>query len=316
MPAVSAWTHWKNPRSRESEKGVDAGSSIAQSGEKQTERSGGRDVLPYRIYTQQYDQVVRAASYCDSEELAALFSSAGLGGSRPQSAKQRWAGLIPAVEDTAFTLLLDNSGSLRGDPISAIVSETLAVCGDLETLGCKVEVLGFTTTQWRGGHSREDWISAGRPPSPGRLCDLLHVVYKGFDEPLLQAQKHFALMLKPDFLKENVDGEALQWASSRLKSYPAKRRILIVVSDGAPVDDSTALENSEFFLPAHLREVAATVEEDPTIELFAVGVGDYDVSDYYSNTTHAPEPAKLSKAIRQLFKQEHPHSSNKSAERD
>ncbi len=182
--------------------------------------------------------------------------------------------------DTVVTLLLDNSGSMRGRPIMVA-----AVCADilartLERCGVKVEVLGFTTRAWKGGASRDDWVKAGKPAQPGRLNDIRHIVYKNADAPWRRARKNLGLMMREGLLKENIDGEALIWAHQRLLGRPEQRKVLMVISDGAPVDDSTLSVNSGHYLERHLRQVIADVEAKSPIELIAIGIG-HDVTRYY-----------------------------------
>lgn len=182
--------------------------------------------------------------------------------------------------DTVVTLLIDNSGSMRGRPIMVA-----AVCADilartLERCGVKTEVLGFTTRAWKGGSSRDEWIKAGKPPAPGRLNDLRHIVYKAADAPWRRARKNLGLMMREGLLKENIDGEALMWAHQRIVGRPEARRILMVISDGAPVDDSTLSVNSGHYLERHLRQVIAEIEGKSPVELIAIGIG-HDVTRYY-----------------------------------
>jgi cobaltochelatase CobT len=182
--------------------------------------------------------------------------------------------------DTVVTLLIDNSGSMRGRPITVA-----AMCGDilartLERCAVKVEVLGFTTRAWKGGQSREQWIAAGKPPMPGRLNDLRHIIYKAADAPWRRARKNLGLMLREGLLKENIDGEALLWAYRRLLARPENRRILMVISDGAPVDDSTLSVNAGNYLERHLRDVIREIEARNAVELIAIGIG-HDVTRYY-----------------------------------
>jgi cobaltochelatase CobT len=185
-----------------------------------------------------------------------------------------------AQVDTVVTLLLDNSGSMRGRPIM-----TAALCADilaqsLESCDIKVEILGFTTAQWKGGKSRQEWERAGRPANPGRLNDLRHIVYKSADTPWRRARSNMGLMLKEGLLKENIDGEAVLWACERLSFRPEKRKILMVISDGAPVDDSTMSANNNDYLNTHLRQVIRMAEQRMPIELTAIGIG-HDVTSYY-----------------------------------
>ena len=182
--------------------------------------------------------------------------------------------------DTVVTLLIDNSGSMRGRPITVA-----AMCGDilartLERCSVKVEVLGFTTRAWKGGQSREQWVAAGKPPNPGRLNDLRHIIYKAADTPWRRARKNLGLMLREGLLKENIDGEALLWAYRRLLARPEHRRILMVISDGAPVDDSTLSVNTGNYLERHLRDVIHEIESRDLVELIAIGIG-HDVTRYY-----------------------------------
>ena len=185
-----------------------------------------------------------------------------------------------AFRDTSVTLLIDNSGSMRGRPISIA-----AVCADilartLERCSVKVEILGFTTRAWKGGRAREKWVADGRPTSPGRLNDLRHVIYKSADAPWRRARTSLGLMMKEGLLKENIDGEAIMWAHGRLLRRPEARRILMVISDGAPVDDTTSSTNGGAYLERHLREVIADIEQRSPVELLAIGIG-HDVTRYY-----------------------------------
>jgi len=182
--------------------------------------------------------------------------------------------------DTVVTLLIDNSGSMRGRPISIA-----AICADilartLERCSVKVEILGFTTRAWKGGQAREKWVADGRPHNPGRLNDLRHIVYKAADTPWRRARSSLGLMMKEGLLKENIDGEALLWAHSRLVGRPEARRIMMVISDGAPVDDTTSSANGGAYLERHLREVIAQIEGRSPVELIAIGIG-HDVTRYY-----------------------------------
>lgn len=182
--------------------------------------------------------------------------------------------------DTVVTLLLDNSGSMRGRPIMVA-----AVCADilartLERCGVKVEILGFTTRAWKGGQSREAWISAGKPATPGRLNDLRHIIYKAADAPWRRAKKNLGLMMREGLLKENIDGEALLWAHDRLMARPEQRQILMVISDGSPVDDSTQSANAALYLDKHLRQVIEQIETKSPVELLAIGIG-HDVTRWY-----------------------------------
>jgi cobaltochelatase CobT len=182
--------------------------------------------------------------------------------------------------DTVVTLLIDNSGSMRGRPITVAAMSADLLARTLERCGVKVEVLGFTTRAWKGGQSREKWLSEGKPANPGRLNDLRHIVYKAADTPWRRARRNLGLMLKEGILKENIDGEALLWAHQRLIARAEQRRILMVISDGAPVDDSTLSVNPGNYLEKHLRDVIAWIETASPVELVAIGIG-HDVTRYY-----------------------------------
>jgi cobaltochelatase CobT len=198
--------------------------------------------------------------------------------------------------DTVVSLLIDNSGSMRGRPIAIA-----AICGDilartLERCGVATEILGFTTRGWKGGQSREAWLAAGRPPNPGRLNDLRHIIYKRADEPYRHARRNLGLMMREGLLKENIDGEALLWAHNRLIARPEERRILMVISDGAPVDDSTASANGGSYLEKHLRQVIDWIEKRSTVELVAIGIG-HDVTRYYSRAVTIMDADQLAGAM-------------------
>jgi cobaltochelatase CobT len=183
--------------------------------------------------------------------------------------------------DTVVSLLIDNSGSMRGRPITIAALSVDILARTLERCGVKVEILGFTTRDWKGGRSRKAWEDAGRPPYPGRLNDLRHIIYKAADARLHVARRNLGLMLKDGLLKENIDGEALWWAYSRLLKRHEQRRILLVISDGAPVDDATLSSNSSGYLDRHLRDVIALIEHAQQVELLAIGIG-HDVTRYYA----------------------------------
>ncbi len=198
--------------------------------------------------------------------------------------------------DTVVSLLIDNSGSMRGRPIAIA-----GICADilartLERCGVASEILGFTTRAWKGGQSREAWLAAGRPGDPGRLNDLRHVVYKRADQPYRHARRNLGLMMREGLLKENIDGEALLWAHSRLIARPEERRILMVISDGAPVDDSTASANGGTYLERHLRQVIGWIEERSPVELAAIGIG-HDVTRYYSRAVTIMDAEQLGGAM-------------------
>ena len=182
--------------------------------------------------------------------------------------------------DTVVTLLIDNSGSMRGRPISVAAMSADIIARTLERCAVKVEVLGFTTRAWKGGQAREEWVEANKPGNPGRLNDLRHIVYKGADAPWRRARRNLGLMLREGLLKENIDGEALMWAHNRLIGRPEQRRILMVISDGAPVDDATLSVNAGNYLERHLRDVIEFIETKTPIELTAIGIG-HDVTRYY-----------------------------------
>jgi cobaltochelatase CobT len=194
--------------------------------------------------------------------------------------------------DTVVTLLIDNSGSMRGRPISIAAISADILARTLERVGVKVEVLGFTTRAWKGGQSREAWLAAGRPPHPGRLNDIRHIVYKQADEPWRRAKKALGLMMREGLLKENIDGEALLWAHSRLLARPEDRKVLMVISDGAPVDDSTLSVNSGSYLEKHLRQVIGWIEGRSPVELVAIGIG-HDVTRWYSRAVTIMDAEQL-----------------------
>ncbi|MCA3255614.1 MAG: cobaltochelatase subunit CobT [Alphaproteobacteria bacterium] len=209
--------------------------------------------------------------------------------------------------DTVVTLLIDNSGSMRGRPISIA-----AICADilartLERCAVKVEILGFTTRAWKGGQAREKWLADGRPVKPGRLNDLRHIVYKTADAPWRRARKNLGLMMREGLLKENIDGEALLWAHTRLISRPEDRRILMVISDGAPVDDSTLSVNTGNYLERHLRQVIGWIEGRSPVELIAIGIG-HDVTRYYARAVTIMDAEQLGGTIieqlAQLFEED------------
>ncbi|MFW2542567.1 cobaltochelatase subunit CobT [Primorskyibacter sp. 2E107] len=198
--------------------------------------------------------------------------------------------------DTVVTLLLDNSGSMRGRPISiaAICADVLA--RTLERCNVKVEILGFTTRAWKGGQAREAWLNAGREQQPGRLNDLRHIIYKGADAPWRRTRDNLGLMMKEGLLKENIDGEALEWAHRRMVVRPEARKILMVISDGAPVDDSTLSVNPANYLEKHLRDVIAMVEKRRQVELLAIGIG-HDVTRYYDRAVTITDVEQLAGAM-------------------
>ncbi|QJU56794.1 cobaltochelatase subunit CobT [Sphingomonas sp. AP4-R1] len=194
--------------------------------------------------------------------------------------------------DTTVSLLIDNSGSMRGRPISIAAISADIMARTLERCGVKVEILGFTTRAWKGGQSREAWLAAGRPSAPGRLNDLRHIVYKRADEPYRRARKNLGLMMREGLLKENIDGEALLWAHARLMARPEERKILMVISDGAPVDDSTLSVNSGSYLERHLRQVIGWIEARSPAQLVAIGIG-HDVTRYYARAVTIMDAEQL-----------------------
>jgi cobaltochelatase CobT len=184
-------------------------------------------------------------------------------------------------KDTVVSLLIDNSGSMRGRPITIAAISTDILARTLERCGIKVEVLGFTTKTWKGGKARDTWIKENKPKLPGRLNELLHIIYKNADAPVRRTRKNFGIMLKEGLLKENIDGEALDWAYKRLNARSEKRKILMVISDGAPVDDSTLSSNKSNYLDNHLKYIIKSIEKRGSVELLAIGIG-HDVTRYYT----------------------------------
>jgi cobaltochelatase CobT len=220
--------------------------------------------------------------------------------------------------DTVVTLLIDNSGSMRGRPITIAALSADILARTLERCAVKVEILGFTTRDWKGGNARRDWLSANRPANPGRLNDLRHIIYKPASQRLGRARRNLGLMLKDGLLKENIDGEAVLWAYQRLKARPEQRKILMVISDGAPVDDSTLSANSGGYLDAHLREVITRIEQEGAIEMLAIGIG-HDVARYYSRAVTLHDVEQLGdvmlEEITRLFVKEDARTARKNARR-
>ncbi len=198
--------------------------------------------------------------------------------------------------DTVVTLLLDNSGSMRGRPISVAATCADILARTLERCSVKVEILGFTTRAWKGGQSREMWLQRGKPPVPGRLNDLRHIIYKSADAPWRRARRNLGLMMREGLLKENIDGEALHWAHQRLIGRPESRRILMMISDGAPVDDSTLSVNNGNYLERHLRAVIEDIETRSPVELIAIGIG-HDVTRYYRRAVTIVDAEELAGAM-------------------
>ena len=198
--------------------------------------------------------------------------------------------------DTVVTLLIDSSGSMRGRSITIA-----AVCGDilgrtLERCSVRVEILGFTTRAWRGGQSREAWINAGKPPNPGRLNDLRHIIYKAADDPWRHARRNLGMMLREELLKENIDGEALIWAHNRLAARAEQRKVLMVISDGLPVDNSTLLVNPSSYLEQHLKYAIETIETRSAVQLIAIGIG-HDVTHHYKRAVTITDAEQLGGAL-------------------
>ena len=222
----------------------------------------------------------------DSQRLTRIVTSP----MRPRSFKLHKKYLL---KNTVVTLLIDNSGSMRGKPIATAALSADILARTLERCDIKVEILGFTTSAWKGGQSREKWAAMGKPLAPGRLNDSLHVIYKDADMPWRRAKKNLGIMLKEGLLKENIDGEALLWAYQRLKRRPEERQILMVISDGAPVDDSTQSVNSQNYLESHLKQVIHFLENKTDIELLAIGIG-HDVTNYYRRSVTIMDSDELS----------------------
>ncbi len=314
----------------------------------------------YKVFTDQFDEVLRAEDLCDQEELDRLRryldqQMVQLSGAvsklanrlqRRLMAQQRrhWKfdleeGMLDAARlarvvanpttplsyklesetefrDTVVTLLLDNSGSMRGRPISIAAISADILARTLERCGVSVEILGFTTRAWKGGQSREAWLDAGRPMAPGRLNDLLHIIYKTADAPWRRARRNLGLMMREGMLKENIDGEALIWAHNRLLARPEERRILMVISDGAPVDDSTLSANNGTYLENHLRQVIHWIEDRSPIELTAIGIG-HDVTRYYKRAVTILDAEQLGGAmtdqLASLFDQQPPSAQGRRA---
>ena len=211
------------------------------------------------------------------------------------SALQPW--LTANAEDTAVVLLVDLSGSM-GTRIVPIASELRRICEAFSEAGISMAMLGFTTVGWRGGQSRQKWFSAGSPSRPGRLCDLLHVTFKQFDQQI--RDDDWQSMLHPGLLCENVDGEALLWAAAMLEVRSEAKKVLVVLSDGAPVDDSTLIENGARFLERHIRSVIAELESNRALRLGAIGIG-FAVDGYYANSSQLTEPDALSEKLATLL---------------
>jgi cobaltochelatase CobT len=294
----------------------------------------------YRIYTEKFDEVMKAEELCDAEELTRLrgyldkqlTNLQGIVGRLANRLQRRllaqqnraWEfdleeGMLdPArlsrvvidpmqalsfmrerdtdFRDTVVTLLLDNSGSMCGRPITVAATCADILARTLERCGVKVEILGFTTRAWKGGAAREAWLQAGKPPNPGRLNDLRHIVYKSADAPWRRARKNLGLMMREGLLKENIDGEALDWAHKRLLGRTEQRKILMMISDGAPVDDSTLSVNPGNYLERHLRHIIEEIETRSPVELIAIGIG-HDVTRYYRRAVTIVDAEELGGAM-------------------
>ncbi|TJV00824.1 MAG: cobaltochelatase subunit CobT, partial [Mesorhizobium sp.] len=198
--------------------------------------------------------------------------------------------------DTVVSLVLDNSGSMRGRPITVAATCADILARTLERCGVSVEILGFTTRAWKGGQAREKWLKDGKPSNPGRLNDLRHIIYKSADHPWRRARRNLGLMMREGLLKENIDGEALLWAHNRLIGRPEQRKILMMISDGAPVDDSTLSVNPGNYLERHLRAVIDLIETRSPVELLAIGIG-HDVTRYYRRAVTIVDAEELAGAM-------------------
>lgn len=245
-----------------------------------------RRLMALQLRTWQFD---RDDGLLDSARLTRLVTHP----LEPLAYKQESEAAFP---DTVISLLVDNSGSMRGAPIAtaAICAELL--CRVLERCGVKSEILGFTTGGWHGGRARAHWVAGGRPAQPGRVTELCHIVYKDADEPWRRARERLGLMLEPALLKENVDGEALLWAHERMLRRPERRRILLVISDGAPFDEATVEANDALYLERHLQTVTEWIQTRSTVELAAVGIG-HDVARYYRRAVTLPSADDLGEAL-------------------
>ncbi len=271
---------------------------------------------PYRIYTTEFDVEIRAVEIADrlsaisDDHLKYWRSTEDAEWSQKITvANERATEIADAnllrdfpsdLSDVVVALLVDHSGSMRGEAITAVASTIKAMADSLVSRRAKVEVLGFTTAGWRGGFARKKWITENRPKYPGRLCALMHVVYKAADDKRFE-DAAFSTMLNPGMLYENIDGEALEWAERRLLDRPEKQKILAVFSDGAPVDDSTLTQNGPSILYRHITEVIDRLETTKPVTLGAVGVN-YRVDQYYANSVSAENLAELPQASADLLK--------------
>jgi len=314
--------------------------------------------IPYKIFTNKFDEEIKALDLCEIDELDRLREYLDQQLQHLQGAVTRLAnklqrkllaqqnrswefdleeGLLDVskltrviidptaplsfkmekdieFKDTIVSLLIDNSGSMRGRPITIA-----AMCGDilartLERCGVKTEILGFTTKAWKGGRSRELWLEQGKFPAPGRLNDLRHIIYKTADEPWRRSKRNLGLMLREGLLKENIDGEALEWSYNRLLARTEQRKILMVISDGAPVDDSTLSVNAGNYLERHLKNTIGKIERDDAIELVAIGIG-HDVNRYYKRAVTIVDAEQLGGAITEQLADLFDENSNNSYKR-
>ncbi len=296
--------------------------------------------VDYRIFTQEFDEIVTAEELCDEAELERLRAFLDKQLAHLQGAVGRLANrmqrrlmaqqnrswefdleegyLDPArltrlvidpmqplsfkkekdtkFRDTVVTLVIDNSGSMRGRPITVAATCADILARTLERCGVKVEILGFTTKAWKGGQSREKWLAGGKPPTPGRLNDLRHIIYKSADAPWRRSRRNLGLMMREGLLKENIDGEALMWAHGRLMARSEQRKIMMMISDGAPVDDSTLSVNPGNYLERHLRAVIEQIETRSPVELLAIGIG-HDVTRYYRKAVTIVDADELAGAM-------------------
>jgi cobaltochelatase CobT len=245
----------------------------------------------YCAYTKKFDEIVRAKELISSDELFILNRVLSKKTSKITNALLPKHS-APFEHSSAVILLLDNSGSMRGEPIKNLAAHTLILTEWLEARGAAVEVLGYTTRAWKGGMSLQLWRSDGKPSNPGRLNDLRHIIYKDFEEPAREAVPNFGVMLREGILKENIDGEALLWAYSRIIARPEVRKLVVIFSDGAPVDDMTLSVNSGSFLERHFRSSVRYIESSNDVELLGVGFG-HNISRYVSKAIDFPNPEKI-----------------------
>lgn len=263
---------------------------------------------PYKAYTTEFDEVVDADNFLVGQESLALTRlTTKLASQISTVYKKHLDDLSTQIDawkqsgEVSVLFLLDNSGSLRDRPISFISAWTLQICGVLENSGCEVSAVGFTTRAWKGGQSREKWLKEGRPLNPGRLNDVRYITYKDFDSPLVSAVQNFGVMLKPGILKENIDGEALEYGLSLIQARSNPNKMIVFISDGAPVDDSTLTENSGSFLERHLRDVISNIRKTD-VRFIAVGV-EHDVTRYFGDDGISSTAETLGVSILKKFTQ-------------